>query len=309
MNKYKARSRKKNKYGLSRYIPADIKLKVRQASKFGCVICRNAIYEYEHIIPEFKEAKEHAPERICLLCSTCHAKVTKRMISKEQVLESYKHIKTNTGIEGPFDSFNLTGPSVTFILGGCKFEGAKALIKINGEEVLSIRRPEEGSNVPRINGKLFDLEGRVIIKIVNNEWQGNTDNWDSTIEGNEFTIKTKDSYVALKMKIHPPSTIEILELNMQMRKAYITIDKDGLAVGREYGPMGVQMKLKKLYCYGPHDAICINTRAALNPLVNGFRVNSDGITINGTGVSVGVGGNFVIPSLEFEKVFNIDKLF
>ena len=60
----------KNDHGLSRHIPEDVKREVRQRSRFGCVIpgCRRAFYEYEHIEPEFKDAKSHDPAAICLVC-------------------------------------------------------------------------------------------------------------------------------------------------------------------------------------------------------------------------------------------------
>ena len=54
-----------NKHGLSRYIPTNIKLEIRRKSKFGCVMGRCGIYEYEHIIPEFYDATEHNPEYMC----------------------------------------------------------------------------------------------------------------------------------------------------------------------------------------------------------------------------------------------------
>ena len=59
-------SKNKNRFGLSRYIPEDIKRLVRQNSKFGCVVpgCRISFYEYEHILPEFKDARAHDPEKI-----------------------------------------------------------------------------------------------------------------------------------------------------------------------------------------------------------------------------------------------------
>ena len=65
-----------NKHDLSRAIPAKVKLDVRQRSKFGCVICRSAVCQYEHIDPEFADAKSHEAEHICLLCGSCHDKVT-----------------------------------------------------------------------------------------------------------------------------------------------------------------------------------------------------------------------------------------
>ncbi len=53
----------KNKYGLSRDIPPSVKLQVRRACSFGCVICGASI-TYEHIDPPFTEAHEHDPEKI-----------------------------------------------------------------------------------------------------------------------------------------------------------------------------------------------------------------------------------------------------
>ncbi|WP_140145769.1 HNH endonuclease, partial [Vibrio parahaemolyticus] len=75
----------KNKHGLSRYIPEDVKRKVRQKCGYGCVVCGTAIVEYEHVDPEFSEAKEHDPDKIVLLCSQCHAKVTRKFLSKESI--------------------------------------------------------------------------------------------------------------------------------------------------------------------------------------------------------------------------------
>jgi len=75
-----------NKHCLKREIPAAVKRTVRQACGFGCMVCGEAIYEYEHIDPEFAEAKEHSPDAIGLLCPTCHARVTRRLYSPPQRL-------------------------------------------------------------------------------------------------------------------------------------------------------------------------------------------------------------------------------
>ena len=66
----------RNKHGLTRDIPNDVKRKVRQRDGFGCVICGSAFYTYEHFDPEFVEAENHDPHGICLLCGTCHRRKT-----------------------------------------------------------------------------------------------------------------------------------------------------------------------------------------------------------------------------------------
>jgi len=41
----------KNKFGLSRTIPEAIKSQIRRDDGYGCVVCGNALYQYEHIDP------------------------------------------------------------------------------------------------------------------------------------------------------------------------------------------------------------------------------------------------------------------
>ena len=74
-----------NKYGLSRHIPETVKRKVRQACGFGCVCCGLAIATYEHIDPEFSEAKNHDWKKIAYLCGSCHDKVTRGFWSKNKI--------------------------------------------------------------------------------------------------------------------------------------------------------------------------------------------------------------------------------
>ena len=50
---------KKNKLNLSRAIPVEVKKQVRRDSGYACVICGTCPYVYEHIEPEFKDAKIH----------------------------------------------------------------------------------------------------------------------------------------------------------------------------------------------------------------------------------------------------------
>ena len=76
-----------NKHGLSRNIPPSIKREIRVAAGFGCVMCGSIIYEYEHIEPTFKDAKEHGPHKMTLLCSLHHDKVSKKIISKKKIWE------------------------------------------------------------------------------------------------------------------------------------------------------------------------------------------------------------------------------
>ena len=75
-----------NKHGLKRSdLGMALKRSIRQRSGFGCVVCGNAIGEYEHVDPEFADAKEHDVNGMTFLCIQCHGKVTKGHLSKETV--------------------------------------------------------------------------------------------------------------------------------------------------------------------------------------------------------------------------------
>lgn len=82
-----------NKYGLSRYIPAEVRREVRQRSKFGCVLCRCGFYQYEHIDPTFEDATEHDPDYICCLCGACHDLITRGHFSKEAIKLAYRKVQ------------------------------------------------------------------------------------------------------------------------------------------------------------------------------------------------------------------------
>jgi hypothetical protein len=94
-----------NKFGLYDEIPDPIKREIRQRCGFGCVICGNAIYEYEHVDPPFSEAKEHNSDHIVLLCGHHHRLVTKGLLSKQTVKEAARRPKCKEkGFSfGPFD--------------------------------------------------------------------------------------------------------------------------------------------------------------------------------------------------------------
>ena len=74
-----------NRHGLSRYVPSEIRLAVRQRCGFGCVCCGAGFYDYEHFDPDFKDATQHKSESITLLCMQCNQKKRRGLLSVETV--------------------------------------------------------------------------------------------------------------------------------------------------------------------------------------------------------------------------------
>mgnify|MGYP000906689683 CR=1 FL=1 len=137
-----------NKYGLSRHIPEEIKKEVRQNSKYGCVVpnCRNIIYEYEHLIPEFKDASVHDAENICLTCPTHNPR--KKGVNGEELYSKNQLIKFYSQLKESKSSFNISNKdifsgfdkSIKIKLGSLICENISSLIEIDGKNIFSFTK-------------------------------------------------------------------------------------------------------------------------------------------------------------------------
>jgi len=209
-----------NKYGLSRNIPIPIKRSIRQDCGFGCVLCGNAIFQYEHIDPEFADSKEHDPEKIALLCGSCHDKVTRGIWSKQMVKEA----RTNPICkqEG-FSIFSLDVSNAAFFIeiGQTKFKNLQTIIEIDGQQILGIKFPEEPSAPPRISAKFFDRDNVEIAAIEENEWKGSVDAFDIETVGKKITIRNAKKKVDLVIGLEPPNLLRIESLNLQYNNTKI----------------------------------------------------------------------------------------
>lgn len=206
----------KNKYGLSRDIPAPIKREVRQRCGFGCVKCGMSVYEYEHLDPEFSEAKKHDPNGIVLLCGGCHSLKTRRMLSVETIK---KHAENpfckREGMSSAWFDISDTHPEIT--LGNLSCIDIKSLINIDGESIFSIEPPEEPGSPFRINAFLVNKKGEEILRIDNNEWKTPTTNWDVDVVGPRITIRNGLRDIALILRVEAPKSLIVERLEMLHR--------------------------------------------------------------------------------------------
>jgi hypothetical protein len=110
-------SEESNRHGLSRRIPDPIARQLRQECGFGCVVCGSAIFDYEHVDPEFKDAEEHDPTKMALLCGSCHDKVTRRQWSKDKIKEARANpICLESGFSSEWFDYGTEAP--TIVVGG-----------------------------------------------------------------------------------------------------------------------------------------------------------------------------------------------
>jgi len=280
-----------NKYNLSRHIPKKIAREVRLRSKFACVNCRNAIYQYEHIDPEFNEATEHDPEKICLLCGSCHDKVTRGRLSKETIRKKYQEVQGNNDIKPPFDEFDLSVSSPVIRLGTSSFEYAKKIIVFGDETILSIDKPENGNSFPTISGSFYDNKGTKLLEIQNNEWISNITSWDIVVEGNKLTIFSSPKEIVLEIVITPPNQITITKMDMLIANCHLLCDNDKMMAG-SLSKSGYQyIALSNFISKGADVGVFIPS-GRINFNFTGVRIEGGkGIILDDSGIIIGKGSH------------------
>ncbi len=213
-----------NKHGLSRTIDSDIKRQIRKECGFGCVICGSAIYQYEHIIPEFKDAKNHDVDKMALLCGSCHLNVTKGLWSKEKIFEHRKNPFSIINKESAF-SMDITNKNkINITLGNCSFINTNNIVEIDNKVILKILPPECKGAPPRITANFFDQNETEVASIYNNEWIGNLEAFDIESVGSEFTIRSAKYKIDLKIEIKHPNIINILKINLNYNNKSLSGD-------------------------------------------------------------------------------------
>jgi len=204
-----------NAFGLSREIPADVKRLVRQRCGFGCIICGLGIVQYEHVDPEFKDARVHGPEAIALLCPQCHAKVTTRIWSKGRVKLAMRSPKCRqVGYTREFFDFVEEFPALQF--GGVLLSNCPTPIQVGGHPLFSIRPPESPDGPFLFSGLFTDSKGDVSLIIEDNEWKALSTAWDVEVKGPTITIREGHRVVHLVLRVDPPRKLIVEKLNMSL---------------------------------------------------------------------------------------------
>jgi hypothetical protein len=207
-----------NKYGLSRDIPSEVKRAIRQQAAFGCVICGFAIYQYEHVAPQFSDATTHDPEYMTLLCGSCHDQVTRGIISKEKVIEAMAQPKCKQkGFTFGFFDIGRKPPVVQF--GNSIFESDDdfVLFDVNGKDLLRFNAPVEPNEPFTLTASFYDKEQAFIFGIVRNEWKGNVSSWDIETVGKTITIRCGPGNIALQITNIPRERLVINQIDMQYK--------------------------------------------------------------------------------------------
>lgn len=218
-------SNEQNKYGLSRYIDESIKRQIRKTCGFGCVICGLAIISYEHIDPEFHEARIHDPEKMALLCEACHSRITRKFWSKHKVKAAKENPKCIQDGKCQ-DAFDVAENKLILWIGTVKITNMETIFKVDDKTLLAIEPPEELNGPYRLSGEFYNESGDFLFSIVRNEWFGKSTNWDIECKGGRIIIRTSPGNISLQILCNPPTGIIIEKMNMFYENTQFTIDKN-----------------------------------------------------------------------------------
>ena len=223
-----------NAHGLSRSIPQAIKREVRQRSKFGCVMCRCAFYQYEHIDPPFETAREHSPDNICCLCGRCHDSVTRGRISKAAVRVAYNRVQgqSNEDAGPPIGPLDYHDGRAQLAIGGLVYASAvRTMLRYHGEDLITVRPGIDGEQ-GSISAVFTDDEGDIILRLVENEWVGDLENWDIEVTGARIVVRKKLGEIALAIRLEPPGRVVVERLDMRFWDGHLLASEYTYAAGR-----------------------------------------------------------------------------
>lgn len=238
----------KNKHGLSRYIPEDVKREVRQRCGFGCVICGFGFYDYEHFNPDFVDARVHDPSGMTLLCSQCNQKRARGRLSAHTVEMANRNPKCRQ--EGfANELFDFHHEPIRIKFAGVEFYNCEHLIVINDQPILSVQPSEEQNGPMLLSGIFCNSIGQESLRIDKNEWQAKTDNWDVECVGPRITIRSASKEISLVIRMEVPDGLVIERLDMMFDGFRLIGDQNVLKVSFNGGKWNEYRTCSMAHCY------------------------------------------------------------
>jgi hypothetical protein len=186
----------------SRHIPEDVKRRVRQRCKFGCVICGIPVFHYDHIQP-FAVGGEHSVENIALLCPSHHQDKTSGRITAELVLKCANEPANSKQASTTPHLHIASGDRARFVLGSSVFESGLEVgdrfeaVRISGHTVFGVSF-EDGFLL--FDVLATDASGKLILQINKGELAVATGVWDYRLEGRELEIRSEETAVSLRLR-------------------------------------------------------------------------------------------------------------
>ncbi|CAI2335614.1 conserved hypothetical protein [Vibrio parahaemolyticus] len=229
-------------------IPEKVKQTLRREVGFGCPVqgCANPYLEYHHFDPPVKVKPHNNPEGMIALCAQHHKKADGGAYTNEQ-LHALKKDKANANdVKGNLDWLRR---DLLAVVGGVFYYETLNIVRIDGVDVVSLDRDEEGYLRLSINMLSLSSEERIVID--KNSWErvGYPSDLRSPPQGKELEVsysngdylylrfwelKTKEqaqSRYNSSMLNHLRFPITAIEVNLVIAGTGINLSPDKTTIG------------------------------------------------------------------------------
>ena len=270
-----------NRHDLSRNIPAHVRREVRRRSKFGCVICRAGFCIYEHL-DDFVGVGIHDPSRVCLLCESCHGRITRKQWSKGRARLAYEKIQAQSREEAgePRGPLDFHAGQAELAIGDLLYAPAvTSILRYFGEDLIRLK-PGRAGEPGMISAVFTDEKGNAVLELDENEWVGSLDAWDIDVQGQRITVRQQLGVIALQLRLEPPGRIVVERLDMRIGKHHVLASESGYAVGVHFidGQMNwISPNLRVTRAAENGVAIEIEDGGKLRERFNFFKISGRGI--------------------------------
>lgn len=201
---------------------------VRQRCGFGCVVCGLAIYDYEHVQPEFHDAKEHDPDCIVLLCPNHHALVTRGLNSKNRILEYARHpAALKRGFVNGF--FEVGKGPLVVKFGGIVCQDTPKIISVGNIPLLEFRKPSDEDPYWHMSAIMADFFGNPLLSIQDSQWKAINSRWDIETSGNRIVIRNGARDIGLRLRHDPGNSLVFERAKLSFAGIKVECFEEGLA--------------------------------------------------------------------------------
>ena len=181
----------------------------------------------------YADATMHDPENICLLCGSCHDKVSRKHYSKNFIKNKYKEIQNIDDSNEDFSSQPLL-PQMedqSIFISKFNFSGSQNIIVYKGAPIISIKQNFENGG-REIDFCLFDERNNLLFEIEKNVCKTYNKAYDFEVKGNNFKLYSRRSKI-VELEILNDREIRIKFLHLKINHHYILITDDRYMCGVE----------------------------------------------------------------------------
>lgn len=185
---------------MSRYIPVNIRKKLRNEVNYGCPVsgCGSPYLSYHHFDPPYEKGESHNPEGMIALCLGHHKQADIGTFTNKQLRE----LKQNPFLSEPEvkGRINWLRNEVIFKGGGFLAIRTNTFLKVAGKKTIWAKRTHNGTLL--LNMDVRRKDGSKLLQIIDNDWvvRGPISDLEVTTGGRIIDVTAPQNGVTIKLK-------------------------------------------------------------------------------------------------------------